>query len=112
MLDSHRPSLTESDLTEVTSNQNSGSTRTEITETLSARTGSNSSASAALQYNDMERNDSSHRVHDHLLDSGKGSSLFSGTSFDVLMNSLRSMREKDLDFLVERKDDAPIHAKN
>ncbi|CAF2168879.1 unnamed protein product [Rotaria magnacalcarata] len=43
--------------------------------------------------------------HDHLIDSGKGSSLLTGTSFDVLLNSLKSMREKDLDFIIPNSDD-------
>jgi hypothetical protein len=41
-------------------------------------------------------------------DSGKGNSLLTGTSFDVLMNSLKSMREKDLDFLINNSDDSLI----
>jgi hypothetical protein len=46
--------------------------------------------------------------HDHLLDSGKGSSLLTGSSFDALMNSLKSMREKDLDFVIRTGDDKLI----
>ncbi len=48
-------------------------------------------------------------LHEHLIDSGKGSSLLTGTSFDVLMNSLKSMREKDLDYLIHSSDDSLIH---
>ncbi len=47
--------------------------------------------------------------HDHLIDSGKGSSLLTGTSFDVLVNSLKTMREKDLDILIHNSDDSLIH---
>jgi hypothetical protein len=46
--------------------------------------------------------------HDYLIDSDKGNSLLSGTSFDVLMNSLKSMREKDLDYLIHSSDDSLI----
>ncbi|CAF3497184.1 unnamed protein product [Rotaria sp. Silwood1] len=46
--------------------------------------------------------------HDHLIDSGKGSSLLTGTSFDALLNSLKSMREKDLDFIIHNSDDSLI----
>jgi hypothetical protein len=47
-------------------------------------------------------------THDHLIDSDKSSSLLTGTSFDVLMNSLKNMREKDLDFLIHNSDDSLI----
>ncbi len=46
--------------------------------------------------------------YDHLFDSGKGSSLLRGSSFDALLNSLKSMREKDLDFVVRTGDDKLI----
>ncbi|CAF2554581.1 unnamed protein product [Rotaria sp. Silwood2] len=46
--------------------------------------------------------------HDHLIDSGKSSSLLAGTSFDALMNSLKNMREKDLDFIIHNSDDSLI----
>ncbi|CAF1231475.1 unnamed protein product [Adineta ricciae] len=36
---------------------------------------------------------------------GKSSSLLSGTSFDVLMTNLRSMREKDLDLIIHNNTD-------
>lgn len=47
-------------------------------------------------------------VHEHQIDSAKGSSLLTGTSFDVLMNSLKSMREKDLDYLIHSSDDSLV----
>lgn len=47
-------------------------------------------------------------LKNHLVDSGKGSSLLTGTSFDVLMNSLKSMRERDLDYLIHNSDDSLI----
>ena len=47
-------------------------------------------------------------AHDQLLDSGKGSSLLTGLSFDTLMNSLKSMRERSLDFVVRAADDQLI----
>ena len=47
-------------------------------------------------------------VHDHHIDSSKGSSLLTGTSFDVLMNSLKNMREKDLDYLIHSSDDSLV----
>ena len=47
--------------------------------------------------------------HEHLIDSGKGNSLLTGTSFDVLLNSLKSMREKDLDYLIHSSDDSLLH---
>ncbi len=47
--------------------------------------------------------------HEHLIDSGKGSSLLTGASFDILMNSLKSMREKDLDYLIHSSDDSLLH---
>jgi len=49
------------------------------------------------------------KSYDHYFDSGKGSSLLNGTSFDVLMNSLKTMREKDLDYLIEQSDDSFVH---
>lgn len=47
-------------------------------------------------------------LHEHHIDSGKGSSLLTGTSFDVLMNSLKNMREKDLDYLIHSSDDSLV----
>ncbi|CAF0902470.1 unnamed protein product [Rotaria sordida] len=47
-------------------------------------------------------------VHDHLLDSGEGSSLLTGSSFDALLNSLKNMREKDLGFILRTGDDKLI----
>lgn len=46
--------------------------------------------------------------HDYIIDNDKSSSLLTGTSFDVLMNSLKSMREKDLDYLIHNSDDSLI----
>jgi hypothetical protein len=45
---------------------------------------------------------------DHLFDRGKGSSLLIGSSFDALLNSLKNMRDKDLDFIVRTGDDKLI----
>lgn len=47
-------------------------------------------------------------THDQLLDSGKGSSLLTGLSFDTLMNSLKGMRERSMDFTVRPADDQLI----
>ena len=48
-------------------------------------------------------------VHDHLLDSGKGSSLFTtGSSFDTLLNSLKTMREKTFDYPLRSTDEQCI----
>jgi hypothetical protein len=48
--------------------------------------------------------------HHQSTDHGKsGSSLLTGTSFDVLMNNLKSMRDKDLDLLIRDNDDNLIH---
>ena len=46
--------------------------------------------------------------HDHLLDNEKDSSLLIGSSFDALLNSLKTMREKDLNFLVRNSDEKLI----
>jgi len=46
--------------------------------------------------------------HDHLIESSKSSSLLTGTSFDVLMNNLKSMREKDLDSIIHNNEDSLI----
>ncbi|UJR28875.1 hypothetical protein I4U23_010097 [Adineta vaga] len=43
--------------------------------------------------------------HHKSIENGKTSSLLSGTSFDVLMTNLRSMREKDLDLIIQNNDD-------
>ncbi|CAF3394742.1 unnamed protein product [Rotaria sp. Silwood1] len=51
---------------------------------------------------------STNNGHDHLLDSGKGSSFLTGSSFDALLNSLKNMREKDLGFIVRTVDDKLI----
>lgn len=51
---------------------------------------------------------STNNGHDHLFDSVKGSSLLTGSSFDALLNSLKTMREKDLDFIVRTGDDKLI----
>ncbi len=46
--------------------------------------------------------------HDHLLDSGKRNSFLTSSPFDALLNSLKAMREKDLDFPVRTGDDQLI----
>jgi hypothetical protein len=46
--------------------------------------------------------------HDHLLDSGKSNSFLTSSPFDALLNSLKIMREKDLDFAVRTSDDQLI----
>lgn len=58
--------------------------------------------------NTFDVNNGSHNSYHHLKDSGKGSSLLTGTSFDTLMNCLKSMREKDLDVLIHKNDDSLI----
>ena len=50
--------------------------------------------------------------HDRLIDSDKSSSLLTGTSFDALMNSLKTMREKDLDFIIRHSGDNSIRLTN
>lgn len=51
---------------------------------------------------------STNNFHNHLLDSGKGSSFLRGSSFDALLNSLKNMREKELGFVVPASDDKLI----
>ncbi|CAF5183923.1 unnamed protein product, partial [Rotaria magnacalcarata] len=46
--------------------------------------------------------------HDNLLDTGKGNSFMAGSSFDALLNSLKTMREKELGFVVPTGDDKLI----
>ena len=102
---SQRPSITDSDLTEITSNPTNSSARTNDTMTESSRS---RSSNVVPPLNTFDTTGSLYHGHEHLTDSGKGSSLLTGTSFDALMNSLRSMREKDLDFLIETNPDSLI----
>lgn len=44
----------------------------------------------------------------YFLDNRTSSSILAGTSFDALLNSLKSIREKDLDFVVRTTDDQLI----
>lgn len=108
----HRPSITDSDLTEITSNPTNNSTQTSESRPTYAETGASSSRSRSSiivpPLNTFDTTGSAYHGHDHLIDSGKGSSLLTGTSFDALMNSLRTMREKDLDFLIENNPDSLI----
>jgi hypothetical protein len=116
MRENHRPSITESDLTDITSNLTSASARTaearsdsQTTQTgTSSRSSQFRSSIVIPPLSTFDMTDSLHQGHDHLIDSGKGSSLLTGTSFDALMNSLKSMREKDLDFLIQPNDDTLI----
>ena len=52
--------------------------------------------------------DRTHYYPDHSTDSDRGSSLLQGTSFDTLLNSLKSMRDKDLDSIVRNKNESLI----
>lgn len=56
-------------------------------------------------FSTLDTTNGHHNGHDPLIDSGKGSSLLTGTSFDVLLNSLKTMREKDLDLITQSSDD-------
>lgn len=47
-------------------------------------------------------------AHDRLFDNEKENSLFPGASFDALLNSLKSMRETDRDFLVRNSEEKLI----
>ena len=69
----------------------------------SSTTGSRSPTPVRLS--SLNPYDTTTGVHEHIIDSSKSSSLLTGTSFDVLMNSLKSMREKDLDYLIHSSDD-------
>lgn len=44
-------------------------------------------------------------IQDQLIDSGKGSSLFTGSSFETLLNSLKTMREKAFDYPLRSSTD-------
>ncbi len=50
----------------------------------------------------------SNNIHDRVFDSEKDSPLLTGSSFDALLNSLKTMREKDLDFILRNGDDKLI----
>jgi hypothetical protein len=58
--------------------------------------------------NTFDRASSTSNGHDRLFDNGKGSSFLTGSSFDALLNSLKTMREKDLDFVVRTGDEKLI----
>jgi hypothetical protein len=108
----HYPSMTDSDLTDVTRNlvrvglqtsegqSNSRATPTSTpTETFVDTYRSRSSTALPV----VNTFDSDHRVHP--IETNKG--LLSGTSFDALMDSLRRMREKDLDIIIENGSVSP-----
>lgn len=59
-------------------------------------------------FSKMNLADTMKDVHDHLQDSGQGTSLFTGSSFETLMNSLKTLREKALDFPVRSTDEQLI----
>lgn len=44
----------------------------------------------------------------HFLENENSSVLLAGTSFDALLNSLKSIRERDLDFVVRNTEDKLI----
>ncbi|CAF3919812.1 unnamed protein product [Rotaria sp. Silwood2] len=83
-----------------------------FTRTSSAGSSSNESRSRSPilipPFSTFDIASSTNNGHDHLLDSGKGSSFLTGSSFDALLNSLKSMREKDLGFSVRTSDDKLI----
>jgi hypothetical protein len=95
----HLASISNSD-SERTSEVNSGS--------QNRYTGTSSDGSSTAESHSPVLLPSLNLINDHLIDSGKGSSLLTGTSFDVLMNSLKSMRDKDLDFVIHQRDDSLI----
>ncbi|CAF3748329.1 unnamed protein product [Adineta steineri] len=53
----------------------------------------------------FDKTNGTHNDYNHSPDIGKSSSLLTGTSFDVLMSNLKSMREKDLDLIIHNNDD-------
>ncbi len=56
----------------------------------------------------FDTGDNTSNGHDHFLDNGKDNSLLTGSSFDTLLNSLKTMREKDLDFILRNGDEKLI----
>jgi hypothetical protein len=101
---SHKASISNSDIIESTSEANSGS---QNRYTGRSNT-SNSRSHTPVVTPTLNKFDLTNGNHEHLIDNGKGSSLLTGTSFDVLMNNLKGMREKDLDFLIDNSDDSLI----
>lgn len=49
-----------------------------------------------------------HQPNGHLIDSAKSNSLLTSTTFNVLMNNLKTMREKDLDSIIHNNDDSLV----
>ncbi|CAF3544250.1 unnamed protein product [Rotaria sordida] len=118
---SHHVSIINSDIIEDTHNLTGDITRTSKVNSIlqnryigSSSGGSNTISSRCRSpvfvpsLNTFNITNEFNNGHDHLIDSGKGSSLLAGTSFDVLMNSLKSMREKDLDCIIHNSDDSLI----
>ena len=66
------------------------------------------SRSSRLSINPLPMPDRTQYYRDHSTDSDRGSSLLQGTSFDTLLNSLKSMRDKDLDSIVRNKNESLI----
>lgn len=108
---SHKPSISNSDAIETTSDSEHISEANFDLQNRYISTSSKESSLTTSQSNTPIVHSALNTydpLHDHLIDSSKGSSLLTGTSFDVLMNSLKTMRERDLDYLIHNSDDSLI----